>query len=245
MDVTQFWQLIEVARATGPADAEGVARAVTTALQQLPPEEIIAFDDILWHQMARSYQWDLWAAAYIVNGGCSDDGFDYFRGWLIAQAQTTFEDALRDPDTLVDAVARERYAVNCEWMLGVGADAYEAVTGRELAPASRSMPAAPAGDEWDEDEPAGRAPLLAIQAGCPLDGVRVVVTGRSQRYSRAAITGLLEEMGASVGTTVTRQTTLLLVGEAPGSMLVRARGLGVKILTEADFERLLAAEKSW
>jgi hypothetical protein len=33
----------------------------------------------------------MWVAAYLMNGGCSDDGFDYFRGWLIAQGRTTLE----------------------------------------------------------------------------------------------------------------------------------------------------------
>jgi hypothetical protein len=30
---------------------------------------------------------DQWGAAYLANGGCSDDGFDYFRGWLIGQGR--------------------------------------------------------------------------------------------------------------------------------------------------------------
>ncbi|MFE5591185.1 DUF4240 domain-containing protein [Streptomyces sp. NPDC056549] len=33
-------------------------------------------------------------AAYMVNGGCCDDGFDYFRGWLIAQGRNVFERAV-------------------------------------------------------------------------------------------------------------------------------------------------------
>ncbi|MFL6076856.1 MAG: DUF4240 domain-containing protein [Mycobacteriales bacterium] len=37
--------------------------------------------------MAESYQGDLWGAAYLINGGASDDGFDYFRGWLIARTR--------------------------------------------------------------------------------------------------------------------------------------------------------------
>jgi hypothetical protein len=35
-----------------------------------------------------------------MNGGCSDDGFEYFRAWLLAQGRDTFEKALEDPDTL-------------------------------------------------------------------------------------------------------------------------------------------------
>ena len=44
----------------------------------------------------------LWAVAYIVLGGCSDDGFDYFRFWLIAQGRKVFYNALENADTLCD-----------------------------------------------------------------------------------------------------------------------------------------------
>jgi hypothetical protein len=43
---------------------------------------------------------DQWGAAYLANGGCSDDGFDYFRGWLIGQGRKVYETVLADPDSL-------------------------------------------------------------------------------------------------------------------------------------------------
>jgi hypothetical protein len=55
-----------------------------------PAEEIVAAQQVLWDLMAESYTNPLWAAAYVINGGCSDDGFDYFRGWLIAQGREVF-----------------------------------------------------------------------------------------------------------------------------------------------------------
>jgi hypothetical protein len=241
VDVTQFWQLIETACAATAPDTGAVVDALRLALRQLPPEEIVAFDSLLWEQLARSYQWDLWAAAYVVNGGCSDDGFDYFRGWLIAQGQVVFESALRDPDRLVDVVAGQQDTLESEDMLGVAYDAYRAVTGRELQSAGQPMPPEPSGDQWDESEAAMRAPLLALQAGYPLDGARIVVTGKLQGYTRAAITELLEELGATVDMAVTRHTTLLIVGEAPGAKLARARALGVKAIAETDFQRLRSA----
>ncbi len=209
-------------------------------LAQRSVDVILAFDRLLWEQMARSYHWDLWAAVYVTNGGCSDDGFDYFRGWLIAQGEAVFEPALRDPDTLIDAVTADDDYVECEAMLGVGYGAYKAVTGQELPigdPVYR--PREPGGAPWDEEEVAARAPLLAIKRGSPLNGVRVVVTGRLQRYTRASITELLEALGASVGTSVSWKTTFLLVGQEPGSKLARAQALGIKTLSEEEFLRLL------
>src|SRR4051812_26519959 len=105
VDVAQFWQLVDAARAATSSDGDAVAEVLGQALRRLAPEEIIAFDGLLWEQMARSYQWSLWAGAYVINGGCSDDAFDYFRGWLLAQGQAVFESALSDPDTLVDVVS--------------------------------------------------------------------------------------------------------------------------------------------
>lgn len=40
------------------------------------------------------------AAACIINGGTSDDRFDYFKNWLILQGQYVFRQALKDPDAL-------------------------------------------------------------------------------------------------------------------------------------------------
>jgi hypothetical protein len=55
------------------------------------------------HLHAMAYSGDVWAAGLLLNGGHgSDDGFDYFRNWLISRGRKTFEDALADPDCLAD-----------------------------------------------------------------------------------------------------------------------------------------------
>ncbi|WP_411152717.1 DUF4240 domain-containing protein [Streptomyces sp. A30] len=50
--------------------------------------------------LADSCQNQLWATPYMINGGCSDDGFDYFRGRLIVQGRDPFEQALANPGAL-------------------------------------------------------------------------------------------------------------------------------------------------
>jgi len=88
VDADQFWALIEDARsrADDPADSDAVAAHATGLLSALPPEQIIAADRVMYSLTIASRLMPLWAAAYVINGGCSDDGFDYFRGWLIVQA---------------------------------------------------------------------------------------------------------------------------------------------------------------
>ena len=85
MNENDFWHLIETARAECKGDGGKQVALIQEKLQVLPNREILDFDRLLHEQMRASYNRDLWAAAYIINGGCSDDGFDYFRAWLIAQ----------------------------------------------------------------------------------------------------------------------------------------------------------------
>ena len=53
--------------------------------------------------------------------------------------------------------------------------------------------------------------------------------------SRDEARELLEKLGAEVGSSVTRKTTGLVVGESPGAKLDKARELGIRILGEREF----------
>jgi hypothetical protein len=97
MDRAQFWTLVEQ---TKDGDCQQHAERLTARLRQLGPTGILAFQAIWDQLMDESYRWDLWGAAYLANGGCSDDGFDYFRGWLIGQGRKVYETVLADPDSL-------------------------------------------------------------------------------------------------------------------------------------------------
>ena len=101
---------------------------------------------------AEAYRWDLWAVAYIVNGGCADDGFEHFRGWLIAQGRPRFQEALENPEIVGDwAEPDENY---CEDILYAAQDAYENRTG-EVFPYDAihtHQPSETAGAPWDEEQ---------------------------------------------------------------------------------------------
>ncbi|GLX97612.1 DUF4240 domain-containing protein [Herbidospora sp. NBRC 101105] len=139
MNTADVWRLVEQARRElddAGARADEVARRVVELLAQRRPAEIVAFEQPLWDLLAESYRADLWAAAYVINGGASDDGFDYFRGWLIAQGRTVFHQALADPDSLAGHPVVVRAAAAgedlwCEDILGVAWDAHLAATGEE------------------------------------------------------------------------------------------------------------------
>ncbi|MFC9330807.1 DUF4240 domain-containing protein [Kitasatospora sp. NPDC057015] len=138
MNVQRFWKLIEDARCqvADPADGDAVAAEAMALLSARPGDEIIAADQVLRDLLARSYRDSLWAAAYTINGGCSDDGFDYFRGWLITQGQGVFEQVLADPDSLADLpmvrAAAPHGVIDCEAALVIAWDAHLEATGDQL-----------------------------------------------------------------------------------------------------------------
>lgn len=102
MQLDQFWQFIETAKARAGDDTEARVDALRAVLSGLGAAELQSFQNHYDGLIAASYRWDLWAAAYIINGGCSDDGFRYFRDWLISEGRSVFEKALKDPDSLAD-----------------------------------------------------------------------------------------------------------------------------------------------
>lgn len=82
------------------------------------------------------------------------------------------------------------------------------------------------------------------QPGLPLrdeslKGLTFVLTGALSKYTREEATRLIEERGGKVSNSVSRKTNYVVVGENPGSKLEKARALGIAILNEEDFERLL------
>jgi DNA ligase (NAD+) len=77
------------------------------------------------------------------------------------------------------------------------------------------------------------------QKPLPLAGQTYVVTGTLSSYDRDHIKELLRAAGAAMSESVSKKTTGVIVGENPGSKLAKAQELGVPVLDEAAFERLL------
>ncbi|MFC4144868.1 DUF4240 domain-containing protein [Micromonospora mangrovi] len=168
MRTDDFWQLIDRAR-TGAGEPGAVAARAVALLAELPPEEIVGYAHHQQRVLAASYTVDLWGAAYLINGGASDDGFEYFRGWLMTQGRAVFAQAVRSPDALAElpqvrAAALSGEEFECEEMLSVPWDAYRKATATDL-PADRDPVKVPdLNDFWDfddEDEARRRLPKLA------------------------------------------------------------------------------------
>ncbi|NLP19111.1 MAG: NAD-dependent DNA ligase LigA, partial [Firmicutes bacterium] len=74
----------------------------------------------------------------------------------------------------------------------------------------------------------------------PLAGKAFVLTGTLSGYTRSEATRLIEGLGGQVRGNVSRRTDYLVAGADPGGKLDRARELGVSVLTEEEFVKLIA-----
>lgn len=158
MDIDRFWQFVEAAKTQADSDTEARVEALYAALGSLSPPELQAFQKQYDQLIAAAYRWDLWAAAYIINGGCSDDGFRYFRDWLISEGRPVFEKALKDPDSLADLPHVD--PAELESFGYVALDLHEEKGAGRMPRSAMVEEREPAGEPWDEDAVGDLLPRL-------------------------------------------------------------------------------------
>ncbi|MDN6404019.1 NAD-dependent DNA ligase LigA, partial [Corynebacterium sp.] len=73
-----------------------------------------------------------------------------------------------------------------------------------------------------------------------LAGLTVVVTGSLENFDRTSAKEVVESRGGKASGSVSKKTDFLVAGEKAGSKLTKAEDLGVPVLDEAGFEKLLA-----
>ena len=108
---------------------------LVSELQQLSQEAYIDFARHFSKLYGDACRNDLWAVAYVVMGGCSDDGFMDFRKWLVTRGKAVYYAALRDSDSLGDEFDKIpdgemplwEYYVERQFDRRFGAGAYNAV----------------------------------------------------------------------------------------------------------------------
>ena len=85
---------------------------------------------------------------------------------------------------------------------------------------------------------AASAAVVAAEAR-KLEGKTLVVTGALAKYSRDEINDLIAQHGGHAASSVSKKTDYVVAGEKAGSKLDKARELGVKVLSEEEFEKLI------
>lgn len=197
MDHDTFWQILDDARARAGrgADDRGapddpLPRTLTSLLvERLQPEEILAFADVADDVGAEAYAWPVWGAAYLIEGGCSDDGFMDFRDGLVLAGREVFTRAVAAPDSLADHPVVSGMSgddagwfgyeslgslVRRAWAQSTGRDDESYYAARAAGASSsghgnEAGPSAdPSGESWDfddEDENRRRLPRLTALFG--------------------------------------------------------------------------------
>ena len=73
----------------------------------------------------------------------------------------------------------------------------------------------------------------------PLTGKTVVFTGELKNFSRSGVERMVRQFGGNASSSVSKNTDLVVIGENPGSKYNKAKKLGIKIINEDEFSRLI------
>lgn len=147
----EFWALINEVNSAANGDPEAKEKALEARLRALEPEAVLAFGEHFDAKFDQAYTWPLWAAAYIIEGGCSDDGFMDFRSCVVFLGRDAYEAALEAPDSLAaqdDDVLEDLFYEGLQY---AHSTVYEEKAGKSR-PRRTNAPQEPPGENWDEDD---------------------------------------------------------------------------------------------
>lgn len=133
LDEDLYWKLIATSLKKAE-DQDEQEEFLVNKISKLTPEEMIGFrlrtDKLLYD----SYTSEMWCAGYIINGGCSDDGFEYFRNWVISRGKEVYYKAKENSDSLIEEIEKYEIEEECEfesfWYIAL--EAFSKKTGKEL-----------------------------------------------------------------------------------------------------------------
>ncbi len=152
MSEALFWSLLT----SGGETTEERLDTLPDRLAAYDAKAIKAFGQIVTDRVAEAYREDIWALAYLLMKGCSDDAFDYFRNWLVMQGQEVYAAVLADPDSYDPAKLGETPLI--EGLMDAVEQAYIMRSGKEFPrlrlPKSKRV-------EPDEDAFASLLPRVA------------------------------------------------------------------------------------
>jgi hypothetical protein len=129
MNNTRFWEIIDRARFLSRGEQDEMLLSVRKQLSGLTPDEIKEWQEIFDKYNSNAYKDELWKQAGKIMY-LSDDGFEYFRCWLISKGQEAYSIVLNNPESLIELTIEDAH-MGFELLLYVASEAYEEVTGKD------------------------------------------------------------------------------------------------------------------
>lgn len=131
LDAELYWSIIDKSlKNTNNQDDQ--EQYLIQEISKLTPKEMIGFRLYTDKLLYETYNSEMWCAGYIMNEGCSDDSFEYFRNWVISRGKDTYLKAKENPDYLINEVVdgAEFYEFESFWYVAL--EAFQKKTGKDL-----------------------------------------------------------------------------------------------------------------
>jgi len=132
LDEDIFWSIIAASLQQTDNQQEQEAFLIQE-ISKLTPKQMVGFRLTTDKLLYDTYNSKMWCAGYIMNGGCSDDGFEYFRNWVISRGKEVYLKAKENPDSLIsqkDNAEDDMFDFESFWYVSL--EAFEQKTGEEL-----------------------------------------------------------------------------------------------------------------
>jgi hypothetical protein len=149
MPENQFWEIIETTFHNANTDYEEQQEELSKELWELSLQDIILFENRFRQLRGHAYNWQLWAAIYIIHGGCGEDSLKDFRDWVIAQGQDFYTRTVSDPESLVD-MEQEKIDIDWEGIGYIPSTVFKQLSGQKIASAFQENQEL-RGNEWEEE----------------------------------------------------------------------------------------------
>lgn len=170
MDEEKFWNIIyNVNRKT--RDLNRKTFILGKKLDSCSAKELEDFNAIFDSLVDKAYNWDLWAVAYIINGGCSDDSFIDFRYWMISKGKDVYYRLLENADIIsdIDFETENNMDLFFEEFGYVASDIYLKKFNKNIPQKEGSGLMKPMGKEWTEEDLKKRYPKTYAKYGLWID----------------------------------------------------------------------------
>jgi hypothetical protein len=104
MDKRIFWVVIEATLQDSCKNSKLQEELIKEQLYNFELEDLIDFQAICLELLNGIYSSNIWAAGFAIQNGCSGDNFTEFRGWLIAQGERAYMNAVNHADSIYDVI---------------------------------------------------------------------------------------------------------------------------------------------